>query len=160
MPPDEEFTQTLCNCLALRQASRHVTQFYDQALAPSGVRTTQYSILNRVFTQGPKTVKELAEQLFMDPSTLTHNLRPLLKEGFVELQVGTDRRRRVIALTPQGRAVRERARVLWLRAQGRFEQEFGDTQAAALREMMSAVVRTPLGEGGGTAGKAAGKRRR
>ncbi|WNG25061.1 winged helix-turn-helix transcriptional regulator [Cystobacter fuscus] len=160
MPPDEEFTQTPCNCLSLRQASRHVTQFYDQALAPSGVRTTQYSILNRVFTQGPRTVKQLAEQLFMDPSTLTHNLRPLLKEGLVELQVGTDRRMRVIALTAQGKAVRERARVLWLRAQARFEQQFGDTQAAALREMMSAVVRTPLGDGGDTAGKAAGKRRR
>ncbi|ATB37361.1 transcriptional regulator [Cystobacter fuscus] len=160
MPFDEESTQTPCNCLALRQASRHVTQFYDQALAPSGIRTTQYSILNRVYTQGPRTVKELAEQLFMDPSTLTHNLRPLLKEGFVELQVGTDRRRRVIALTPRGEAVREKARALWLRAQVRFEQEFGDTQAATLREMMSAVVRTHLGDGVGTTGKAAAKRRR
>ncbi|WNG15559.1 MarR family winged helix-turn-helix transcriptional regulator [Cystobacter fuscus] len=160
MPPDEEFTPTPCNCLALRQASRHVTQFYDQALAPSGVRTTQYSILNRVFMQGPRTVKQLAEQLFMDPSTLTHNLRPLLNEGLVELQVGTDRRMRVIALTPQGKAVRERARVLWSRAQARFEQAFGDTQAAVLREMMSAVVRTQLGDGVGTDVNAAGKRRR
>jgi DNA-binding MarR family transcriptional regulator len=58
----------------------------------------------------------------MDPSTLTHNLRPLLVEGLVEglveLQVGTDRRMRVIALTPRGRAVRERARVRCLGGRG------------------------------------------
>ncbi|ADO71006.1 Transcriptional regulator, MarR family [Stigmatella aurantiaca DW4/3-1] len=144
MPYDEEFPWTLCNCQALRQASRHVTQFYDQALAPSGIRTTQYSILHRVHEQGPKTVNELAEQLVMDPSTLTHNLRPLLKEGLIVLQVGSDRRRRAVTLTPQGKATHQRARVLWLRAQAEFEQVFGSTRAVALRQLMQDIVRADL----------------
>ncbi|MDC0714871.1 MarR family winged helix-turn-helix transcriptional regulator [Stigmatella sp. ncwal1] len=159
MPSDDEFPQTLCNCLALRQASRHVTQFYDQALAPSGIRTTQYSILHRVHAQGPKTVNELAEQLVMDPSTLTHNLRPLLKEGLVVLQVGTDRRRRAVALTPQGQATHRRARVLWLRAQAEFERVFGSTEAAALRQTMQNIVRTALANGESRPPKPARKRR-
>ncbi len=59
-----------CNCLALRQASRHVTQFYDQFLAPSGLRTTQYSILARLQRKGPMTINALAAELVMDRTTL------------------------------------------------------------------------------------------
>lgn len=147
MSQDEDLFRTLCNCLALRQASRHVTQMYDQALAPSGIRTTQYSILQRVHQHGPKTVNELAEQLVMDPSTLTHNLRPLLKEGLVVLEVGTDRRRRVVVLTPEGKAVHRRARTLWLQAQADFERAFGSDEAAALRELMFKVIRSGLPSG-------------
>ncbi|NOJ92422.1 MarR family transcriptional regulator [Corallococcus sp. CA049B] len=143
----DDLQRTLCNCLALRQASRHVTQFYDQVLAPSGIRTTQYSILHRVQTQGPLTVNALAEQLVMDPSTLTHNLKPLLKDGFVVLEVGrTDRRQRAIAITPEGQGVYRKARPLWLRAQADFERAVGDTQASALRDLLAAVSRTGLGE--------------
>ncbi|MBN8228817.1 winged helix-turn-helix transcriptional regulator [Corallococcus macrosporus] len=139
--------RTPCNCLALRQASRHVTQFYDQVLAPSGLRTTQYSILHYVQTRGPLTVNALADQLVMDPSTLTHNLRPLLKDGFVVLEVGrTDRRQRAIAITPEGQGVYRKARPLWLRAQADFERAVGDTQASALRDLLAAVARTGLGE--------------
>jgi DNA-binding MarR family transcriptional regulator len=147
MPQDEDLLRTVCNCLALRQASRHVTQFYDQALAPSGIRTTQYSILQRVHQHGPRTVNELAEQLVMDPSTLTHNLRPLLKDGLVVLQVGTDRRTRVVALTEEGRAVHRRARALWQRAQEGFDRVFGSDEAAALRELMFKVIRSDLSSG-------------
>lgn len=143
----DELQRTLCNCLALRQASRHVTQFYDQVLAPSGLRTTQYSILHRVQTQGPLTVNALADQLVMDPSTLTHNLKPLLKDGFVVLEVGrTDRRQRAIAITPEGQGVYRKARPLWLRAQSDFENAVGGTQATALRDLLAAVSRTGLGE--------------
>ncbi|NOK33971.1 winged helix-turn-helix transcriptional regulator [Corallococcus exercitus] len=143
----DDFQRTPCNCLALRQASRHVTQFYDQVLAPSGLRTTQYSILHFVQTRGPLTVNALAEQLVMDPSTLTHNLRPLLKDGFVVLEIGrTDRRQRAVAITAEGQAVYRKARPLWLRAQADFERAVGDTQASALRDLLAAVARASLGE--------------
>lgn len=156
--------RTLCNCLALRQASRHVTQFYDQVLAPSGIRTTQYSILHRAQTQGPLTVNALADQLVMDPSTLTHNLRPLLKDGLVVLEVGrTDRRQRAIAITPEGQGVYRKARPLWLRAQADFERAVGNTQATSLRDLLATVARTGLGQGEAEAPpapKSASRRRR
>ena len=43
--PTTKLDPELCNCPALRQAARHVTQFYDQYLVPTGLRTTQFSIL-------------------------------------------------------------------------------------------------------------------
>jgi len=60
----------LCNCLAIRQASRHVTQFYDQLLAPSGLRTTQFAILGRLQRSGPMPINALAAALVMDRTTL------------------------------------------------------------------------------------------
>ena len=65
-----------CNCLALRQAARHVTQFYDQCLAPAGLRSTQYSILSRLARSGPMTINLLAADLVMDRTTLGRNIRP------------------------------------------------------------------------------------
>jgi hypothetical protein len=52
-----------CNCLALRQAARHVTQFYDRVLVPSGLRTTQLSILAKLHRIGPITINALAMSL-------------------------------------------------------------------------------------------------
>jgi DNA-binding MarR family transcriptional regulator len=63
-----------CNCLALRQAARHVTQFYDQFLVPSGLRSTQYSILARLQRKGPMTISALAAELVMDRTTLGRNI--------------------------------------------------------------------------------------
>src|SRR5438093_5661642 len=60
MPSDTEKTVQVCNCLALRQAARHVTQFYDQCLAPTGLRTTQFSILAKLKWLGPMTINALA----------------------------------------------------------------------------------------------------
>ena len=59
-----------CNCLALRQAARHVTQFYDQYLAPTGLRSTQFSILAKLHGLGPMTINALARELVMDRTTL------------------------------------------------------------------------------------------
>src|SRR5215212_8694112 len=95
--------RTRCNCLALRQAARRVTQFYDQALAPVGLRITQYPILAWIAAEGPMPMKALADLLVMDRATLGHNLRPLLTAGLVELAVGEDRRSRTVTLTDAGR---------------------------------------------------------
>ena len=51
-----------CNCFAVRSASRHVSQFYDQFLIPVGLRTTQFSILAKLKRRGPLTINTLAER--------------------------------------------------------------------------------------------------
>src|ERR1700676_4559507 len=89
--PDE------CNCLAIRQAARHVTQFYDQLLAPSGLRTTQYSILGRLQRRGPMPINALAAELVMDRTTLGRNILPLERDGLIEIGTApSDRRRREV----------------------------------------------------------------
>jgi len=63
-----------CNCLAVRQAARHITQFYDQFLAPSGLRTTQFSILAKLRRLGLMTINALAAEMVMDRTTLSRNI--------------------------------------------------------------------------------------
>src|SRR5262249_58023807 len=92
-----------CNCLAIRQAARHVTQFYDQVLAPTGLRTTQFSILARLRRRGPMTINALAGELVMDRTTLGRNIQPLERDGLIEVMRGrADRRRHELNLTAAG----------------------------------------------------------
>ncbi|WP_420993114.1 MarR family winged helix-turn-helix transcriptional regulator [Cupriavidus sp. 30B13] len=127
-----------CNCTAMRKASRRLSQMYDNALAPTGLKSTQYSILAEIKRHGePPTMRELADAMVMDRSTLGHNLGPLERDGLVELAASaTDRRSKHVVLTARGRARIAEARRLWQAAQKRFEQRFGAAQAAALRAVL------------------------
>ncbi len=131
----------ICSCSALRQAARHVTKLYDDALASVGLGLNQYAILAKLDRLGPYTIQDLAAVLVMDRSTLGHLLRPLEKRGLVRLDVpAADRRSRVIALTPAGTALMKKARPLWVKAERRFEQVFGTDAALDLRVVLKKVA--------------------
>jgi DNA-binding MarR family transcriptional regulator len=132
----------VCNCLSLRQASRRVTQLYDQALAPLGLRATQLSLLRNIERLGPVTLNPLAEALVMDRATLGHNLRPLEARGLVRMTVGKDRRSREVSLTKAGRTLLARGWRCWRRAQRVFEKEIGAETAATLRALLHRVSAT------------------
>jgi DNA-binding MarR family transcriptional regulator len=145
-----ELTQIIepgrCNCTALRKAARRMSQFYDFALAPSGLRSTQFAILVDLARRGdaPPTIRELSETLMLDQSTIGQNLRPLEREGLVALvRDEADRRSRRIKLTRQGWSRFAEARPLWREAQERFETSFGKRAAAELREVLTNVARDP-----------------
>jgi DNA-binding MarR family transcriptional regulator len=132
-----------CNATALRKASRRLTQLYDTALEPTGLRSTQFAILVELAngSADPPTLAELADALATDRSSLGHNLRPLEREGFIVLREGaTDRRRRHIALTSKGRTKWREALRLWQVAQDRFEHVFGVSEAAALRATLLGIA--------------------
>jgi DNA-binding MarR family transcriptional regulator len=130
-----------CNCLAIRQAARHVTQFYDQLLGPSGLRATQYAILSQLQRRGPLPINELAAALVMDRTTLGRNILPLQRDGLIEIAAAAaDRRRRETRLTAAGAARLAAARQGWAAAQARFDHVFGPERAAALRDLLREVV--------------------
>lgn len=134
-----------CNCLTVRQAARHVTQFYDQFLAPLGLRTTQYSILAELARQGPMKVSALARELVMDRTTLGRNILPLKREGLIDIVPGSsDRRTKELHLTGAGAARLRKATKGWLEAQHGFEAAFGSRRAAELRDLLRAVSSTQL----------------
>ena len=96
MPSQDSARLAQCNCLALRQAARHVTQFYDQYLAPTGLRTTQFSILAKLSGLGPMTINALARELVMDRTTLGRTMLPLERDGLIAIKDGVlDRSHRV-----------------------------------------------------------------
>ena len=101
--------RTACTCGSLRKASRRISQFYDTALAPAGIKSTQFSILSEVergSIAGPVTMSELASAMVMDRSTLGHNLRPLERDDLVVLrQARHDGRKRYVELTAKGRSL-------------------------------------------------------
>jgi DNA-binding MarR family transcriptional regulator len=129
-----------CTCGSLRKASRRISQFYDAALAPAGIKSTQFSILSEVERgsgAGPVSMCELASAMVMDRSTLGHNLRPLERDDLVVLrQARHDRRKRHVELTRKGKVLLPRARRLWRRAENRFEMIFGKDPAAELRRVL------------------------
>ncbi len=116
---------TNCTCFGLRKAARAVTQMYDQALKPSGLRATQLTLLIVAERAGPRGVGELAELLVMDRTTLTRNLKPLLDRGLLKSVEGADRRRRPVAITAKGRAAVAQALPYWREAQLRMAGSLG-----------------------------------
>ena len=135
-----------CNCLAVRQAARHITQFYDQFLAASGLRTTQFSILARLRRLGPMTINALAAEMVMDRTTLGRNILPLERDGLIAVEQGRrDRRSKELRVTEAGEA-RFRAGVEgWVQAQRQFEKAFGAERTADMRALLHAVALTDLG---------------
>jgi DNA-binding MarR family transcriptional regulator len=130
-----------CNCLALRQAARHVTQFYNGFLAPSGLKTTQYSILARLKRKGTMTINALAAEMVMDRTTLGRNILPLERDGLIVIGLGkTDRRSKELRLTAAGAARLQKAYDAWCEAQQRFEGAFGIRRAKELRALMDDIT--------------------
>ena len=145
MPADAPVRFPDCNCLALRQAARHVTQFYDQHLADAGLRTTQFSILAKLEGLGPMTINALARELVMDRTTLGRTMLPLERDGLISISDGAhDRRSKDLALTKAGAGRLHRAAKLWLDAQKAFEAKLGRRRAADLRALLLEVVSCDL----------------
>ena len=124
-----------CFATAARNASRRLTQFYDEALEPSGLRSTQYAILAELTrSEEPPTLAELASALVSDRSAVGHNLRPLARDGYIALNPGAeDRRERRIVLTARGQAKQRAAKALWQAAQDQFLALHGQERSESLR---------------------------
>jgi DNA-binding MarR family transcriptional regulator len=140
MNDDDKRRYRECNCLAIRQAARHVTQFYDQLFAPTGLRATQYAILSRLRSGGPMSINALANLLVMDRTTLGRNILPLQRDGLIEVAPNADdRRRHELHLTEAGIKLHQSAVGHWEEAQKRFNAVFGDDRAAMLRDLLREV---------------------
>ena len=129
-----------CACGNIRQAARAVTQLFDEALRPTGLRVTQFGILAATMALGPLTVTKLAERTVTDRTTLTRNLRLLTKKGLIRIQTGNDQRERKVTLTDRGREALAKGYPFWQKAQTHVVKGLGEERWKALREGLSAVV--------------------
>lgn len=148
MDDTDALRASVCTNSALRRATRRIGQLYDDALAPVGLRATQYSILSQIERAGGSPlVGRMAELLVMDLSALGHTLRALEKEGLVEVRPDEhDRRSRRVRLSVAGRAKLTLARVLWEGAHQRFEETFGADNAQTLRAVLDAIAAPEFAE--------------
>ena len=142
---DQTMAKSQCNVTALRKASRRLSQIYDAALAPHGLRSTQRAILAHVARGHSPTMGELAAALVLDRTALNHNLKPLVRDGYLKVAVDkNDARGRRIELTDRGQQILDASRDDWQAAQQRFEQMFGESQAAALRSALATIAAMKL----------------
>ncbi len=114
-----------CTLFAVRSVSRAVTQLYEEALAPAGLKATQLSILVATAARRGWTISDLADALNMDRTTLTRNTRPLQRKGLLRIGAGRDQRSSSVEITERGHAVLHRAYPLWRRTQRRLISRLG-----------------------------------
>src|ERR1700685_2127878 len=148
LPPLEE-----CTCLAVRQAARHVSQFYDRHLASAGLRTTPVFILARLKRHGGMTINALADDMVMDRTTLGRNILPLERDGLVSIKPGrADRRSKELRLTDAGLKRLRAGLQGWKDAQREFATAFGNERTIGLRALLHDVAATDLPSEGAAAG--------
>lgn len=124
--------QAKCACYNIRKAARLVTQLYDKMLEPSGLLITQLALLAAIGRMGAAPITRLAHVLGMDRTTLTRNLKPLERQGLIEMDTGLDRRTHIARLTEQGHQALKDALPLWQQAQNAVISRFGQDRTAAL----------------------------
>lgn len=119
-----------CLCMHVQRAARALARRFDEAFRPLGITNKQFSLLMSLNRPTPATMRSVTGLLAMDRTTLTAALKPLQRQGYIEVNVDPkDRRGRRMALTQAGRALLVRAMPVWERTHAAVEASLGDGNA-------------------------------
>jgi DNA-binding MarR family transcriptional regulator len=129
-----------CVCRTLRMVTRAVTQLYDDVLRPSGLRVTQFSILETLARLGEANLRQLEDTLAIDQTTLTRSLNLLQRDGVIERIPHPDGRIKALRPTAKGRRALEVARPLWAQAQNQVLGELGTKAWADARRRLAHLL--------------------
>ena len=129
-----------CLCFATQRAARALARRFDEALRPAGLTSGQFSLLMSLNQREPPSLGAVARLLGMDRTTLTANLKPLVRQGRVQLAVDPDDRRgRLLVLTATGRRQLKRALPIWRRSHEQVESLLAGRDGGALRTGLHAL---------------------
>ena len=128
-----------CACRNLRMTARVVTQYYDKALQGSGLKSTQFALLNDISSKKDGiSVNELASYSMMDQTTVTRNIDLLRKNGYVEVKTQEqDSRKKNITVSAVGKEKLKLAAPLWKDAQLKLQQSVGQEQYKVFLETLT-----------------------
>ena len=130
-----------CICFNIRKSARAITQLYEEALRPTGLRATQFTLLVATRVMGTATISGLAKGLVMDRTTLTRNMKPLEKQGFIRIMPGKeDRREREVTLTLAGQEILSEALPLWKSVQQSVVKLLGQNRATRLLKDLAVSI--------------------
>jgi DNA-binding MarR family transcriptional regulator len=140
----QQIAETVGQCALanLRRAARAATRLYDDALAPSGLRSTQFTLLAMIASAEVLSMTELADALGMDRTTLARNLVPLERDHLVRIESGADQRIRLVSLTDSGLEKLKLAAPLRAAAQRRVVGTLGADGFRQLLGLLESVVHT------------------
>jgi DNA-binding MarR family transcriptional regulator len=129
-----------CMCASLRRAARALTQLYEQALRPLGLRATQFTVLQVLDITGEISQGRLGQILAMDSTTLTRTLEIMRRRGWVLKRPGRDQRERKLILSPEGRNQLRRASAAWERSQAHMRRRLGNKRWDSLFQLTNLVT--------------------
>jgi DNA-binding MarR family transcriptional regulator len=129
-----------CACQNLRRVTRVVTRIYDQERRKTGLEITQFGLLTALAATEEANQKRLSEGFAMDSTTLTRTLGLLLKQGWVQVRRGKDRRERLFRLTQAGKRKLAEGQWYWERAEQRLRTQLGDEGWKAMRQTVSRIT--------------------
>ena len=127
-------------CGSFRRTARALTQRYEDALRPLGLRTTQMTILQVLSHAGEVSQGRLGEMLAMDSTSLTRTLAIMRRHGWVAERRGQDRRERWLRLSGSGKKILRRAEPAWNGVQSRLRSELGDQDWDRLVQLTQRVA--------------------
>jgi DNA-binding MarR family transcriptional regulator len=139
MPQSDPQARAPCACIRARRAARALTDVYDDALRPAGLKITQFSALRNAARLQPVSISALADEMALDRSTLGRNLLVLERRGLVRLGPGDDQRERSVSITPAAQRLLARAVPLWEQAQRAVERVLGRDEVTTLLELLARV---------------------
>jgi len=129
-----------CMCASLRRASRVLTQLYEDALRPTGLRVTQFTVLQALSITGEVTQGKLGQILAIDSTTLTRTLTIMGRRGWIARQRGQDRREWRMRLSKAGEAQFKQALPYWEEAQTRVRQKLGGKISDDLMKLTQTIT--------------------
>ena len=133
-----------CACQNLRRVTRVVTRIYDQELRKAGLEITQFGLLTALAATEEANQKRLSAGFVMDSTTLTRTLGLLLKQGWVRVRRGKDRRERLFCLTQGGKRKMAEAQPFWERAEQRLQRELGDADWKSMKQTVSRITEAAM----------------
>lgn len=139
IPANSPLSPDACILRHVARVSRAVVAAYDPALAPFGLTGHQFNLMMTLGNMGPMTVGALADTLGMDASGVPRAIRPLADEGLIGVERGTDRRQRLLSLTPAGRTRLDRATPAWTRVQAELIDAIGANRWVSLMSELRTV---------------------
>jgi DNA-binding MarR family transcriptional regulator len=137
-----------CMCGSFRRTARALTQVYDEALRPLGLRATQLTILQVLARAGEVSQGRLGEMLAMDSTSLTRTLAIMKREGWVAEERGEDRRERRIGLSSAGESKHRSAQPVWEKVQSRLRGKLGKRGWESLLQLTHHVTEIAKTQGG------------
>lgn len=130
----------LCMNLSYRKAARVITQIYDRELADCGIKCTQFSILRATYFRKQTTNAELQTVLVLNQTTLSRGLKPLIRDGLIEVTPGEDKRQKILSLTAKGKKLYSQAEKRWQDAQAIILDKFGQETIDQMIKLNSSIV--------------------
>jgi DNA-binding MarR family transcriptional regulator len=135
-------------CGSFRRASRALTQLYEQALRPLGLRATQFTVLQVLAHSGEVSQGRLGRILAMNSTTLTRTLKIMIRHGWISERRGDDRRERRLRLDHAGEVLLKRALPLWAKTQSRLRSQLGTRTWEELMQLSTTATRAAFDLGG------------